>query len=87
MNGASTGTGYGHHLLDPHSGWPVQNSLVSVSVVCADGLLADALSTALFVLGPGKGFPLAEQYQVPVAFLQNDGKLLKSEDMPLSLVI
>ena len=43
------GKRYGH-ILDPRTGWPVE-SMVSVSVIAPDAALADALSTAFFVLG------------------------------------
>lgn len=40
-----------HHLIKPSTGYPVSNSLVSLTVVCKSGTLADCLSTGLFVLG------------------------------------
>ena len=46
------GRRYGH-ILDPRSGWPIE-SLLSVSVIAPDSAMADALSTAFFVLGVEK---------------------------------
>jgi Membrane-associated lipoprotein involved in thiamine biosynthesis len=50
---APDGTVYGH-IISPFTGRPVQNACVSSTVVAEEGAMADALSTALFVMGPEK---------------------------------
>jgi len=50
-----------HHILDPHTGEsPAQ--LASVSVLAPSAMAADALSTALFVLGPDRGLEFLRNY-------------------------
>ena len=44
------GQAYGH-IISPFTGRPVSNGVASVSVIAEEGAMADALSTALFVMG------------------------------------
>ena len=50
------------HILDPETGYPVDNDLLSVTVVTEDGAAADALSTTLFVLGKDGALDFYEEY-------------------------
>jgi thiamine biosynthesis lipoprotein len=49
------------HILDPRTGYPVENNVVSASVVAETCVFADGLATALMVLGPEKGIPLVNR--------------------------
>jgi FAD:protein FMN transferase len=49
------------HIIDPGTGYPVQNAVVSTSVIADNCMLADALATALFVMGPEKGVALLDE--------------------------
>jgi FAD:protein FMN transferase len=58
------------HEIDPASAAPVHHGLGSVSVVAADCTLADAWSTALFVLGPQAGPATAQRLGLAAHFVQ-----------------
>jgi len=49
-----------HHILDPRTGMP-SRGLRSATVISADAELADALSTAMMILGLGESLALAER--------------------------
>jgi FAD:protein FMN transferase len=57
------------HTIDPHTGRPVTHRLASVTVISENTMRADALSTALMVLGPEDGFQVAEQAGLAAYFI------------------
>jgi len=57
------------HILDPHTGEPIGHDLASVSVVDKDTAWADALATALLVLGPEAGRALALRERLAARFV------------------
>lgn len=57
------------HTIDPHTGRPVTHRLASVTVISENTMRADALSTALMVLGPEDGFQIAEQAGLAAYFI------------------
>jgi thiamine biosynthesis lipoprotein len=56
------------HILDPRTGWPVEHSLLSVTVVGDDAATAAAWGTALLCLGPAEAAAVAERENVAALF-------------------
>jgi len=68
------------HIIDPQTGWPIDNGVASVTVLADTCALADGLATGLMVLGPEQAIPLVEQWPgIDCLFLVNDaeGKLIE----------
>lgn len=47
-----------HHIIDPRTGFPFANGVVSISIITSESILGDAYSTAIFSLGLEKGMEL-----------------------------
>ena len=67
-----------HHILDPQTGYPAQSGLASVAVFSTDGALADALSTALFVMGEEKALAYYEAHagEFEAVLITNEQKII-----------
>lgn len=64
------------------NGYPVDNGLTSVTVVCKDGTQADALSTALFVMGEKKALKFAsENSDVDIMLVTSDKRIIVTRKM------
>ncbi|MBN1913632.1 MAG: FAD:protein FMN transferase, partial [Candidatus Omnitrophica bacterium] len=50
------------HILDPRTAYPADSGIASVTVIAFDCLTADALATAIFVLGKDRGEELAKEF-------------------------
>lgn len=68
------------HLLDPSTGYPADNGLLSATVICEDGTYADALSTALCVMGETKAKKFYEENSgFEVILVTDDFRIIVSE--------
>lgn len=75
------GRRYGH-TLDPRTGWPVEDRLASVSVLHPSCMRADALATALCVLGPEAGLEHARRHGIAALFLTRGSEGLREHMSP-----
>ena len=77
----STGRRY-HHIFDTRTGYPIENELVSVTVISSSSIDADSLSTALFALGLRNGMALAEsQENVEAIFIDSNNQVYLSSGL------
>lgn len=72
-NGFRAGERHLNHIIDPRQNRPVDNQIASVSVLAATAMWADALATALTVMGVQDGAKLAERENISALFLTGTG--------------
>jgi len=70
------------HTIDPTTGYPIKHTLASVTVIEDSCMRADALATAIMVMGPKKGLAFANRHQLAIFMLvkQNDKFIEKHSD-------
>lgn len=70
-----------HHILDPRTGYPATGCM-SASILAPDAAFADALATAMVVLGPEKGLAIVETLpRVEALLVDMDGKVHRSSGL------
>jgi thiamine biosynthesis lipoprotein len=78
------------HIMDPRSGRPVESSVAETSVTAPDCLTADALATALFVLGPEEGMAVLSEHTewggIVVVEEEGEVSVRMSEGLELEMV-
>ncbi|MCR5098695.1 MAG: FAD:protein FMN transferase [Lachnospiraceae bacterium] len=71
-----------HHILDPKTGYPVDNGLYSVTIISDDSVDGDALSTMVFSMGLKKGMDYVESTPgIEAVFITSDMALHPSSGM------
>ncbi len=66
------------HTINPLTATPVDHQLISISVVDSSCMTADALATALMVMGPDKGREFAEFHKLIAYFIYKEGEKIKT---------
>ena len=79
------------HTIDPKTGYPVQHSLLSATVITEDGMTADGFATTFMVLGLEKSIELSKQMpEMEVYFIYADetgkNQVYMSENFKQNLV-
>ena len=65
-----------HHVLDTSTGFPIENTLQSVTIISDDSIMCDALSTICFTLDLEEGLKLLEDFpQVQAIFIDQNNEL------------
>ena len=65
-----------HHLLNPKTGYPA-NKCISVTILTKEAIIADAMSTTVFVLGPELGMDFVDKFEniEAIILFEQDEKL------------
>ncbi|MBN9147791.1 MULTISPECIES: FAD:protein FMN transferase [unclassified Nitrobacter] len=82
--GFAHGARHFSHTLDPRTGWPIANNMVTATVLHRSCMEADAYATALMVLGPDAGIDFAVKHQLAalIRFADRDDGSIAEQTTP-----
>lgn len=69
------------HILNPETGEPASDMLCSVTIIASSALAADALATAIIVMGREKGERLLKRLNLSYLLIDSKGKVFASDDL------
>lgn len=77
-----------HHILNPLTGYPENNNLLSVTIISKQSIIGDAYSTAVFLLGIEKGLEYVNNNdEIEAVFITNDKEIILSNSLINRFVI
>lgn len=76
-----------HHIIDPATAAPAESGLVSVTILCDSGTMADCLSTAMFIMGQEKALEYRSTYgDFDMILVTADRHVIVAGDLELETV-
>ena len=71
-----------HHILNPNTGYPENNDLLSVTIVTNNSMTADALSTAVFLMGLNAGYSyISSKENIGAIFITKNKEIIITSDL------
>jgi thiamine biosynthesis lipoprotein len=87
--GFANGAQHFSHTLNPRTGWPIANGMITATVLHRSCMEADAYATALMVLGPHAAFDFAAAHDLAalIRFQRNDDRLSERTTPALDMML